>query len=138
MPIASLKVWRNKNQKVNEKALLDIALQCTFVSKHLTTDFKLKPVGKVNLKVSGFVGKPQLFEYDVVNFNLQIRRMYHIIQDCVKTELPSVQVDGLMKATQLLESKGVWLNNTEITNDYVRDVDILIGADHCGKIVIGH
>lgn len=74
----------------------------------------------------------------MVNFSFAIGRNKYRLQACVKDKLPSIQVDGLSRVTKYLNtSSKIKLNLPKVEQDLIDDLDLLIGADHYGKLVVG-
>ena len=136
LPVVKLDLVRNKI-KVSKKALLDSGSQKTFIKNTVATELGLKPVGKVNLTVEGFLVDSGNQEYDVVNLTVKLGRSYHRIQALVTDRLPQqLQVLGMTKVTKYLKDK-IRLVDPNINSDQFSDLGLLIGMDYFFKIVKG-
>ena len=136
LPVVKSDLVRNKI-KVSKKALLDSGSQKTFIKNTVATELGLKPVGKVNLTVEGFLVDSGNQEYDVVNLTVKLGRSYHRIQALVTDRLPQqLQVLGMTKVTKYLKDK-IRLVYPNINSDQFSDLGLLIGMDYFFKRVKG-
>ena len=127
-----------KGKKVsNTRTLFDNGSQRSFISKNLVEQLGLKPVGRIYLKVTGFVGESEYHYYDIVNVTTKVGKVFHKVKALVKdTIIPDLKVDGLTNVSEYLKRKKT-LMEMDIKNDLVQNVELLIGADYCCKFIMG-
>ena len=137
LPVATFQVHKSKKRSPL-KVLLDTGSQRTFVRDTVVQKLNLKPIGKVNLKVEGFLNESGYVDYDVVNLPVKIGRQYIKVQALVTSKLPvNLQVLGLSKATNHLR-KQIRLADPNIQSDQINDLDMLCGSDYYFRIIKGH
>lgn len=136
LPVVKLHIIR-KEKAIHKRALLDTGSQRTFILDTLAKDLGLKPVGKVKLKVEGFLKDGTFKDYDVVNLSIKLGRKYHRLQALLTERLPqNLTVLGIQRVTKHLRNK-VHLTDPEIESDHINDLGLLIGMDQYFKVVTG-
>ena len=126
----------NKYNNIYTNVLLDSAAQRSFISSEIVNKLNLKTVGRVNLTISGFLAKNKPQYYDVVEFTIAVKKQLVIITAAVIDNLDiSINMAGLTNASKYLTDQGVILAH-HATNDRVRSIKFIIGADHIHKIAL--
>lgn len=75
LAVANVEVVQNKI-KLGKKALIDTGSQKTFIKDSTTKVLGLKPVGKVKLKVKGFLKNGESKDFEVVNVTIKLERKF--------------------------------------------------------------
>ena len=136
LPVGAVHVIKNKSQ-IKAKVLYDQGSQRTFISQDLVDKLNLKPIGKINLQLSGFLSEDVRKEYPLVKVTVKTGRKYTRLVAVVKDNLPSnLRTDGLEKCLTYLKQQGIKLSDPDMT-DHIGKIDLLIGADYYPKLVHG-
>ncbi|XP_045119397.1 uncharacterized protein LOC123509263 [Portunus trituberculatus] len=113
------------------RIFFDSGSQRTFIARNFVQRKCISVKARERMTLTGFTGQAQSQKYDIVKPVLQMGNRKKRVTAVVVDTLPDTIVTvGLSNVIDHLTSKGMNMADTEVNDDKVGHIDILIGADH--------
>nr|XP_053644003.1 uncharacterized protein LOC128696681 [Cherax quadricarinatus] len=121
----------NGHRSETTRLFFDPGAQVSLITKKLVAKLKLKATKKVSMMLGGAISQVPPKSYDVVDVTVKLGGHRRDITASVVETLPrAITARGLAAAAKRLKDLDVKLADQGITTDTVRNVGILVGANH--------
>ncbi|XP_042906732.2 uncharacterized protein [Parasteatoda tepidariorum] len=133
----------NGKKEIVIRGLIDTGSQKSYLLKETINKIGYKPIGQENLNHSLFGGLQRTNQHNKYRIFLSdLNRDYFCNfevydQEKICTEIPKIRDGSWIKEANKLGIKFCDYKNMEGSNSETKEIDLLIGADVCGKLFTG-